>query len=73
MECIRALYGNPKFAQTLVFSPERHYTDAEQTQRLYHEMHTGDWWWEKQVRRYSLLTVNVTDSHCGCCTDHSGK
>ncbi|KAH8976821.1 hypothetical protein EDB92DRAFT_2012952 [Lactarius akahatsu] len=47
--CIRALFGNPEFAHELVFAPERHYTDAERTCRIYSEMHTGDWWWSVQT------------------------
>ena len=47
--CIRAIYGDPEFAQDLVFAPERHFLDHERTQRVYSEMHTGDWWWSKQV------------------------
>ncbi|KAH7903744.1 hypothetical protein BJ138DRAFT_1020140, partial [Hygrophoropsis aurantiaca] len=48
IQCVKALYGDPEFAQHLVFSPERHYADENQTQRLYHDMHTGKWWWKKQ-------------------------
>ena len=48
IECVRALYGNPKFAQYLVFTPERHYSDADHTVRLYHDMHTAKWWWATQ-------------------------
>ena len=55
LECIRALYGNPEFAKTLVFAPERHYLDSARTKRAYHEMHTGDWWWEKQASRICSL------------------
>ncbi|KAH9008168.1 hypothetical protein EDB83DRAFT_2323339 [Lactarius deliciosus] len=47
--CIRSLFGNPEFAHELVFAPERHYTDAERTCRVYSEMHTGDWWWSVQM------------------------
>ncbi|KAH9030534.1 hypothetical protein EDB85DRAFT_2074297 [Lactarius pseudohatsudake] len=47
--CIRALFGNLEFAHELVFAPERHYTDAERTCRVYSEMHTGDWWWSVQT------------------------
>jgi hypothetical protein len=43
LDCIRALYGNPKFAKTLA-----------KTKRAYHEMHTGEWWWEKQVNPVGL-------------------
>jgi hypothetical protein len=42
MQCIWALYGDPEFACELVFAPERHYLDPEQTCRIYNEMHTGD-------------------------------
>ena len=50
LECIQALYGDAEFAQHLIFKPERHYTLEEPRQRLYHDMHTGCWWWEVQVR-----------------------
>jgi hypothetical protein len=49
IECIKALFGDPEFAQHLIFAPERHYTDRSKTVRVYHEMHTGDWWWKTQV------------------------
>ena len=47
--CIRALYGDPEFSGILVFTPERHYTDPDQTVRVYFDMHTGKWWWSTQV------------------------
>lgn len=50
MQCIQALYGDPRFADHLVFAPERHYTNHERSCRIYNEMHTGDWWWSVQVR-----------------------
>lgn len=49
VESIRALFRDPEFAPFLVFVPERHYTDAGKTSRLYHDMHTGNWWWATQV------------------------
>ena len=49
MECIQALLGNVEFANELVFSPERHYSDEDCTIRVYHDMHTGKWWWDTQV------------------------
>ncbi|THU81196.1 hypothetical protein K435DRAFT_571058, partial [Dendrothele bispora CBS 962.96] len=49
MECVRALYGSPDHSQYLCFMPERHYTDADKTRRLYHDIHTGRWWWDTQV------------------------
>ena len=50
MQCIRALYADPEFAHDLVFAPKQHYTDPEQTCRIYSEMHTSEWWWAVQVR-----------------------
>lgn len=50
IECIRALFGNPDFAQYLVFLPEKHYlegTDGKRI-RIYHDMHTGNWWFTVQ-------------------------
>jgi len=55
LPCIRAIYGDPEFAQDLVFSPERHYVDDERTRRVYSEMYTGDWWWSTQVRNTDLV------------------
>jgi hypothetical protein len=49
IECIRALYGDPEFAPYLVFRPEEHYVDDSRQVRLFHDMHTGRWWWSTQV------------------------
>lgn len=49
LKCIEALYSEPDFAGRLVFLPERHYHDPDHTQRLYHDMHTGKWWWAAQT------------------------
>ncbi|KAJ7840832.1 hypothetical protein B0H14DRAFT_3086845 [Mycena olivaceomarginata] len=48
IECVRALYSNPEFAQDLIFSPERHYADPDKTICLYHDLHTAKWWWMTQ-------------------------
>ncbi|KAH9929368.1 uncharacterized protein B0H18DRAFT_874057 [Fomitopsis serialis] len=48
LECIRALYGDPEHAAYLCIAPERHYADADKTLRLYHDLHTGEWWWATQ-------------------------
>ncbi|KAG2085840.1 hypothetical protein BD769DRAFT_1374013 [Suillus cothurnatus] len=50
LECIKALYGDPDFADYLVFAPERHYTDDDETVRLYSDMHTVKWWWNTQKK-----------------------
>lgn len=52
LHCVRSLYGNPEFLSLLIFAPERHYVDSDQTNRLYHDMHTGKWWWETQVSHF---------------------
>lgn len=49
IQCVCALYGDPEFADILVFTPERHYADADHTTRVYFDMHTGRWWWDTQV------------------------
>ena len=54
LSCIRTIYGDPELAQDLVVAPERHFTNIEQTDRVYSEMHTGDWWWSVQVRNTIL-------------------
>ncbi|KAG1839152.1 hypothetical protein F4604DRAFT_1599775 [Suillus subluteus] len=50
IECVKALYGDPDFAEHLTFAPERHYADEDQTTRLFHDMHTGKWWWDTQKK-----------------------
>lgn len=49
IECIRALYSDPEFAPYLVIVPEMHFADDKKTVRLFHDMHTGTWWWGTQV------------------------
>ncbi|KAJ7865865.1 hypothetical protein B0H14DRAFT_3084269 [Mycena olivaceomarginata] len=40
IECVRGLYSDPEFANTL--------SDTDKTVRLYHDLHTGKWWWATQ-------------------------
>lgn len=51
LECAEALYGDTEHACYLVVAAEHHYADADQTVCLYHDLHTGKWWWATQVRR----------------------
>jgi hypothetical protein len=44
LQCSRWLLQQPAYADHLVYAPERHFNDAGD--RIYGEMHTGDWWWE---------------------------
>lgn len=55
IECIKALYGDPEFAPYLVFAPEKHYSDKKGGNRLYHDLHTGRWWWSTQVRCATII------------------
>ncbi|KAJ6609589.1 hypothetical protein B0H10DRAFT_2166296 [Mycena sp. CBHHK59/15] len=48
LECVKALFGDPEFVAPLKVVPERHYADKDETIRLYHDMHTGKWWWATQ-------------------------
>ncbi|KAJ7467312.1 hypothetical protein B0H11DRAFT_2159568 [Mycena galericulata] len=48
IECVRALWGDSDFAPYLFVAPERHYIDKDKTIRMYHNMHTGKWWWSTQ-------------------------
>ncbi|KAG2743481.1 hypothetical protein P692DRAFT_201886479 [Suillus brevipes Sb2] len=50
IECIKVLFGDPNFAQYLVFVLECHYADEDKTVHLYHVMHTGKWWWNCQKK-----------------------
>ena len=48
--CICASFGDPKFAPYLVSVPEKHYISKDKDIHMYHNMHTGCWWWSTQVR-----------------------
>jgi hypothetical protein len=60
LDCVRSIFGDPQYAEHLVFAPERHYTNHERESRLYHEMYASDWWWEIQVRTLDS-TRSITD------------
>ncbi|KAF7324034.1 hypothetical protein MKEN_00625500 [Mycena kentingensis (nom. inval.)] len=47
--CVRALWGDSNLAPHLFVLPERHYIDKDKTVRMYHDMHTGKWWWATQA------------------------
>lgn len=55
LECLRSLFGDPEFVPHLVFLPERHYADSDRTVRLFHDMHTGKWWWATQVSQCTVV------------------
>ncbi|KAF8269868.1 hypothetical protein EI94DRAFT_1828626 [Lactarius quietus] len=49
LQCIRTLFGDPEYVRDMAFAPKCHYTDSQQTCRVYSEMYTGDWWWAVQT------------------------
>ena len=50
LQCIQALYSNHDFAAQLIHKPERHYEQlGNEKFQVFHDMHTGSWWWEIQV------------------------
>lgn len=59
MECVKALYSDPEFSPYLVHAPERHYVDEKCDLRMYHDMHTGEWWWSTQVSTKSCTHFNT--------------
>ncbi|KAL4066499.1 hypothetical protein J3A83DRAFT_4359966 [Scleroderma citrinum] len=46
VQCIQALYGDPKFAQQLVYVPEHHYSDPEMR-----------WLWETQPSNHAYILL----------------
>jgi hypothetical protein len=48
IECIKILFGNPKFQESMVYEPYEVYEEDGET-RVYHEMYTGKYWNELQV------------------------
>jgi hypothetical protein len=60
IDCVRALFGDTDFAPYLFVVPERHYADKDKTIRLYHNMHTGKWWWSTQVSYVQSYKHNCT-------------
>lgn len=45
--CVKWILRQPAYKEHLVYAPVRSFNDAGH--RIYDEMNTGDWWWEKQV------------------------
>ncbi|KAJ6611025.1 hypothetical protein B0H10DRAFT_2193152 [Mycena sp. CBHHK59/15] len=61
----KKLPGRPKFKRKEIIvageaydvGPERHYADKDETIRLYHNMHTGKWWWTTQPSRQAQILL----------------
>ncbi|KAF8259650.1 hypothetical protein EI94DRAFT_1773899 [Lactarius quietus] len=66
LQCIHTLFGNPDFEPHLIFAPEEHYANEDKTERKYHNMHTGSWWWKMQAaveKDTPRATIVPTSSH----------
>lgn len=50
VKCLQPLFRNRALLRFMTFAPEMQFSDADRKSRLYNEMHTGDWWNQKQVR-----------------------
>ncbi|KAG2345003.1 hypothetical protein BDR05DRAFT_998614 [Suillus weaverae] len=46
----KLLTGQPKFKQEQVIVAEWHYADDDEFVHLFHDMHTGKWWWKMQKK-----------------------
>ncbi|KXN84704.1 hypothetical protein AN958_12223 [Leucoagaricus sp. SymC.cos] len=57
VECIQSLWRDPDLADDLIFEPERHFADEKMETRMYHDMHTGDWWWKTQLTTFRNKTA----------------
>jgi hypothetical protein len=61
VECVRALYGDPALANFLVHAPEKWYTGPDKKVQIFSEMHTGRWWWARQVSLPTIDCLNTAD------------
>jgi hypothetical protein len=50
LHCIQLLLRHLPFRKHLVWAPEREYSDSSHQERVYNDMHTGDYWWEEQEK-----------------------
>ncbi len=50
LECIQLLLRHLPFKKHLTWAPRREYTDESQSQRVYYEMYTGDYWWTEHEK-----------------------
>jgi hypothetical protein len=65
LECVRPLWGDADFAPYLFVVPEKHYVDKGKKIRMYHNMHTGKWWWSTQAGTGLTITVPQADNFLG--------
>lgn len=63
VDCVRDLIGNPAFAASMEFAPERVFVDEERSNRVINELWTADWWWETQVSPLKQITASHQTEH----------
>jgi len=66
IECARWFVRQPAYAEHLSYVPQQRFD--EQGRRVYSEIHTADWWWERQVRISSAALQHHVQS-CLRCAD----
>lgn len=51
IECVKELIGNPLLKDHVAYAPQKvfQHMDGAETDRVWDEMWTGDWWWDTQV------------------------
>ncbi|KAI0070312.1 hypothetical protein K474DRAFT_1743277 [Panus rudis PR-1116 ss-1] len=57
VECIRELMGNPAFRDAMAYAPSKVFADMGHNIRVYDEMSTGQWWWNKQTELPAEATI----------------
>lgn len=50
VECVCALMGNPAFQGSMVYAPEKVYTNGKCDTAIIDDAWTASWWWDTQVR-----------------------
>jgi hypothetical protein len=50
LDCVRLLLRHLPFKQDLVWAPVRQFSNAQHSERLYSDLHTGDCWWTEQEK-----------------------
>ena len=55
LSCIKFLMGHPSFQHNQTYEPCRVYNQNED--RVYNEMHTGNWWWKQQIEHPPKATT----------------
>jgi hypothetical protein len=69
VDLIRELIGNPSFKDSMSYAPQRLWTSAARTHRVYGDMRTGNWWWRRQVG--TTASDRIVDSQN--CTDLTSR